>query len=86
MARSTLVATMHHLVGIATSSIANLQGIAEQALVVVASQAVAIDTAQLWVALAASQLDPHRAATSHPLPIPDTALPPGLHIEEILTP
>ena len=37
MARSALIATAEHVVGVATSTSGHLQGIAEQALVVVAT-------------------------------------------------
>ena len=50
-----------------------------------ASQDIAAGATQFWIALASSQLDPPGAATPHPVPAWDTALPASLPIEEILT-
>ena len=85
MARSTLVATTEHMVGVANNSLAYLQGTVEQALVVVASQVAATGTAQLWDAIAASQLRPCGAATPRPLSAQDTTFPTSLPMGEMPT-
>ena len=47
MAKSILVATVEHVVGMATSSLAHLLGMVEQSLVAMASQIAAIGMAHL---------------------------------------
>ena len=82
-AQSILVATVEHVVGVATSSLAHLQGIVEQALVATVSHIAAAGAAYLWDAVAANKLAPCEVANPR-LPLaPDAALPPGLPMEEL---
>ena len=75
MARSALVATTEHVVGMATSSSMHLQGMVEDALEVAAGQVIAAGGAQLRVALGDSHLDPNGAATPTHCP---SGMPPYL--------